>query len=42
VAAGLEAIVTRDQDDFAGSALPVYLPDDFLQQLPPPTPAAGP
>jgi len=31
---GLEAIVTRDSTDFAGSTIPVYSPVDFLRQLP--------
>lgn len=29
----LDAIVTRDANDFAGAALPVYLPADFLKEL---------
>jgi len=31
---GLEAIVTRDQKDFARASLPIYSPVDFLMQLP--------
>jgi predicted nucleic acid-binding protein len=33
LAHGLEAIVTRDREDFARGALPVYSPTDFLNQL---------
>jgi predicted nucleic acid-binding protein len=29
----LDAIVTRDPDDFAGASLPIYSPADFLIQL---------
>jgi predicted nucleic acid-binding protein len=29
----LDAIVTRDPNDFAGASLPVYSPADFLKQL---------
>jgi predicted nucleic acid-binding protein len=29
----LDALVTRDPDDFAGASLPVYSPDDFLKEL---------
>ena len=29
----LDAIVTRDPDDFAGASLPIYSPADFLKQL---------
>lgn len=29
----LDAIVTRDPDDFAGASLPVYSPADFLKEL---------
>ena len=29
----LDAIVTRDPNDFAGGSLPIYSPADFLKQL---------
>jgi predicted nucleic acid-binding protein len=29
----LDAIITRDTNDFAGASLPVYSPADFLKQL---------
>ncbi len=29
----LDAIVTRDANDFAGASLPIYSPADFLKQL---------
>ncbi len=29
----LDAIVTRDPDDFASASLPIYSPADFLKQL---------
>lgn len=33
VAAGLDAIVTRNTEDFAGSPIPVYSPAEFLEFL---------
>jgi predicted nucleic acid-binding protein len=36
VASGLDAIITRNVDDYAGAPIPVYSPDDFLRQLPVP------
>jgi predicted nucleic acid-binding protein len=36
VAGGLDAIITRDPNDYARATLPVLLPTDFLRQLPPP------
>jgi len=32
-AAGLDAVVTRDQDDFRGSPLPIWSPADCRQRL---------
>jgi hypothetical protein len=34
VALGLDAIVTRNGDDYAGSPLPVYAPTELLKLLP--------
>lgn len=34
-AAGVEIIVTRDLNDFAGATLPVLTPADFLRQIAP-------
>jgi predicted nucleic acid-binding protein len=31
LSAGLEAIVTRNSDDFAGAPIPIYSPDEFLK-----------
>ncbi|MEW6086285.1 MAG: PIN domain-containing protein [Chloroflexota bacterium] len=33
VASGLDAVVTRNASDYANSPLPVYSPDEFLEQL---------
>jgi hypothetical protein len=36
LALGLDAIVTRNLADYAGAALPVYAPADFMGRLPAP------
>ena len=36
LALGLDAIVTRNLDDYAGAALPAYPPADLLRRLPAP------
>lgn len=33
VSSGLDAVITRNANDFANSTLPVYSPDEFLEQL---------
>jgi len=34
LASGLDAIVTRNNKDFRGVSIPVYVPDAFLKKLP--------
>lgn len=33
VSSGLDAVVTRNASDYTNSPLPVYSPDEFIEQL---------
>ena len=33
--AGLDAIITRDAQGFAGASIPIWTPDELVRQLPP-------